>query len=64
MNGKSNYIQIHLNKELHGNTKLQFDFYTYRCKSIASPESIDTKFDYEFVNHISASRINFNIQKF
>ncbi|WP_395463162.1 hypothetical protein [Wolbachia endosymbiont of Cantharis cryptica] len=67
VNGKSNYIQFYLSKELDGNAKLGFDFYAYRYKSVASPESylsIDTKFDYEFVNHISASRINFNIEKF
>jgi|GEM_PF-3512334 len=67
VNDKSNYIQIDLNKELNGNIKLGFDFYTYRYKSTASPESylnIDTKLDYEFVNHISASRINLNIEKF
>jgi hypothetical protein len=65
VNDKSNYIQFHLNKELNGNIKLGFDFYTYRYKSTASPEScINTKFDFEFVNHISASRINFNIEKF
>ncbi len=64
---KSNYIQFHLDKELNGNTKLGFDFYTYRYKHTASPEnylSFDAKFDYEFVNHISASKINFNIEKF
>ncbi|WP_265026264.1 hypothetical protein [Wolbachia endosymbiont (group A) of Bibio marci] len=66
VNDKSNYIQFHLDKEPSGNTKLGFDSYTYRYKNTASPESylsIDTKFDYEFVNHISASRINFNIEK-
>ncbi|MDR2831725.1 MAG: hypothetical protein LBV62_02315 [Rickettsiales bacterium] len=67
VNGKSNYIQFYLDKEPSGNTKLGFDFYAYWYKNVASPESyfsIDTKFDYEFVNHISASRINFNIEKF
>ncbi|MGL9759290.1 MAG: hypothetical protein ACR5LA_11285 [Wolbachia sp.] len=67
VNDKSNYIQFHLDKEPSGNTKLGFDFYTYRYKNTASPESylsIDTKFDYEFVNDISASIINFNIEKF
>nr|WP_218939327.1 hypothetical protein [Wolbachia endosymbiont of Atemnus politus] len=67
VNGKNNYVQFHLNKELNGNAKLGFDFYTYRFKNTASPKSylsIDTKFDYEFINHISASRINFNIEKF
>ncbi|MGL9718224.1 MAG: hypothetical protein ACR5K9_06100 [Wolbachia sp.] len=66
-NGKSNYIQFHLDKEPSGNAKLGFDFYTYRYQNTASPESylsIDAKFDYEFVNHISASRVNFNIEKF
>ena len=64
---KSNYIQFHLDKELNENTKLEFDFYTYRYKHTASPEnylSVDAKLDYEFVNHISASKINFNIEKF
>ncbi|MDM8335525.1 hypothetical protein [Wolbachia pipientis] len=67
VNGKSNYIQFHFNKELNGNAKLGFDWYTYKYKSTASPESylsIDTKFDLEFINHISASRVNFNIEKF
>ncbi|WP_419247136.1 hypothetical protein ACJZL1_05715 [Wolbachia endosymbiont of Rhagoletis indifferens] len=67
VNDKSNYIQFHLDKEPSGNAKLGFDLYTYRYKNTASPESylsIDTKFDYEFVNDISASRINFNIEKF
>lgn len=67
VNGKSNYTQIHLNEDLNGNAKLGFDFYTYRYKHTANPEnylSIDTKFDCEFVNHISASKINFNIEKF
>ncbi|MCA4775462.1 hypothetical protein IHO40_05330 [Wolbachia endosymbiont of Mansonella ozzardi] len=67
VNGKSNYIQIDLNKELNENVKLGFDFYTYRYENTAIPESylnIDIKFDYEFVNHISASRINLNIEKF
>ncbi|WCR58092.1 hypothetical protein [Wolbachia endosymbiont of Ctenocephalides felis wCfeJ] len=67
VNGKSNYIQFYLDKELSGNAKLEFDFYTYRYKNTANPESylsVDTKFDCEFVNHISASRINFNIEKF
>ncbi|MCA4774554.1 hypothetical protein, partial [Wolbachia endosymbiont of Mansonella perstans] len=67
VNGKSNYIQIDLNKELNGNVKLGFDFYTYRYENTAIPESylnIDIKFDYEFVTHISASRINLNIEKF
>ncbi len=67
VNDKSNYIQFHLDKELSGNAKLGFDLYTYRYKNTASPESylsIDIKFDYEFVNDISASRINFNIEKF
>ncbi|QKX02064.1 hypothetical protein [Wolbachia endosymbiont of Dirofilaria (Dirofilaria) immitis] len=67
VNGKSNYIQFYLNKELSGNNKLGFDFYTYRYKNTTNPESylsIDTKFNYEFVNHISAARINFNIEKF
>ncbi|QIT36648.1 hypothetical protein [Wolbachia endosymbiont of Brugia pahangi] len=65
--GKSNYIQFHFNKEPSGNTKLGFDFYTYRYKNVASPEhylSIDTKLDYEFISHISASRVNFNIERF
>ncbi len=67
VNNKSNYIQFHFNEELNGNTKLGFDFYTYRYKNTASPESylsIDTKFDCEFVNDISAYRVNFNIEKF
>ncbi|MGL9725350.1 MAG: hypothetical protein ACR5KV_01015 [Wolbachia sp.] len=67
MNDKSNYIQFHLNKELNGSAKLGFDFYTYQYKHTVSPEnylSVNTKFDYEFVNHISASKINFNIEKF
>ncbi|MGL9732723.1 MAG: hypothetical protein ACR5KW_01690 [Wolbachia sp.] len=67
VNNKSNYIQIHLNKELNGNVKLGFDFYTYRYKNTANHESylnIDTKFNYEFVNHISISKINLNIEKF
>ncbi len=67
MNDKSNYIQFHFDKELNENTKLEFDFYTYRYKHTASPEnylSVDAKLDYEFVNHISASKINFNIEKF
>ncbi len=67
VNNKSNYIQFNFNEELNGNTKLGFDFYTYRYKNTASPESylsIDTKFDCEFVNDISAYRVNFNIEKF
>ncbi|MFP3026119.1 MAG: hypothetical protein ACEY3L_07695 [Wolbachia sp.] len=67
VNDKSNYIQFHFDKELNENTKLEFDFYTYRYKHTASPEnylSVDAKLDYEFVNHISASKINFNIEKF
>ncbi|MDG7055619.1 MAG: hypothetical protein LJD31_03745 [Wolbachia endosymbiont of Menacanthus eurysternus] len=64
VNGKSNYIQFHLNKELNGNAKLGFDFYAYRVASSENYLNVDTKFDYEFVNHISASRINFNIEKF
>ncbi len=67
VNNKSNYIQFHFNEELNENTKLGFDFYTYRYKNTASPESylsIDTKFDCEFVNDISAYRVNFNIEKF
>ncbi len=67
VNNKSNYIQFHFNEELNGNTKLGFDFYTYRYKNTASPESylsINTKFDCEFVNDISAYRVNFNIEKF
>lgn len=67
VNDKSNYIQFHFDKELNENTKLEFDFYTYRYKNTASPEnylSVDAKLDYEFVNHISASKINFNIEKF
>ncbi len=67
VNGKSNYIQFHLDKKLSGNNKLEFDFYTYRYKNTANPErylSIDTKFNYEFINNISAARINFNIEKF
>ncbi|WP_343288797.1 hypothetical protein [Wolbachia endosymbiont of Encarsia formosa] len=67
VNDKSNYIQFHFDKELNENTKLEFDFYTYRYKNTASPEnylSVDAKLYYEFVNHISASKINFNIEKF
>ncbi|QKX01390.1 hypothetical protein GOY13_00120 [Wolbachia endosymbiont of Cruorifilaria tuberocauda] len=67
VNGKSNYIQLHINKEPSKNNKLKFDFYIHRYKDSTNPESylsIDTKFDYEFINQISATRINFNIEKF
>ncbi|MDD9331479.1 MAG: hypothetical protein PV340_02345 [Wolbachia sp.] len=67
VNDKSNHIQFNLSKELNENAKLGFDFYVYRYKNIASPESylsIDTKFGYEFVNDISASSINFDTEKF
>ncbi|MCV3769752.1 MAG: hypothetical protein K0T53_03485, partial [Wolbachia pipientis] len=67
INGKSNYIQLHLNNEPSGNNKLEFDFYIYQYKNATNPEnylSIDTKFNYEFINYISAAKINFNIKKF
>ncbi|QKX03303.1 hypothetical protein GOY07_04070 [Wolbachia endosymbiont of Litomosoides sigmodontis] len=66
-NGKSNYIQFHFDKEPNGNTKLGFDFYIYRYKNLVSPEhylNINTKLGYELINHISASRVNFNIERF
>ncbi|APR98480.1 hypothetical protein [Wolbachia endosymbiont of Folsomia candida] len=67
VNDRSNYIEFNFNKALDANAKLGFDFYIYRYKNAASPEnylSIDTKFDYEFVNEVSSSRINFNMEKF
>ncbi|QOD38089.1 hypothetical protein [Candidatus Wolbachia massiliensis] len=61
VNGKSNYVQFHFNKEL---SKLGFDLYAYRFTSPEGYLSIDIKLNYEFINHISASRVNFNIEKF
>jgi hypothetical protein len=67
VNDKSNHIQFNLSKGLSANAKLGFDFYVYRYKNIENPEgylSVDTKCDYEFVNDISASSINFDIGRF
>lgn len=67
VNDRSNYIEFNFNKALNANAKLGFGFYIYRYKNTANPEeflSIDTKFDYEFVNDVSASSINFDIEKF
>lgn len=67
VNDKGNYVQFSLNKKLNGNTKLGFDLHAYRYKSFINPErylNIDTKLDYEFIDDISASRVNFDIEFF
>lgn len=64
---KSNHIQFSFDKTSDGNAKLGFDLYAYRYKNTSNPEdylNIDTKFDCEFINGVSASSINFNIEKF
>nr|WP_246168489.1 hypothetical protein [Wolbachia endosymbiont of Ctenocephalides felis wCfeT] len=66
VNDGSNYIQISFNKEINGNAKSSQDLYIYRYKDVAKPEdylSMDIKLDYEFVSDISASSMNFNIEK-
>ncbi|MDG7056289.1 MAG: hypothetical protein LKM44_02250 [Wolbachia endosymbiont of Meromenopon meropis] len=64
VNDKSNYIQLYLNKERNGNTKLEFDFYAYNIVSVKNRLNVDIKFGYEFVNQISFSKVNFYIEKF
>lgn len=64
---KNNYIQFAFNKEPERNAKLWFGLYIYRYKSTSNPGdhlNIDTKVDYEFITEISASSVNFNIEKF
>lgn len=66
-NDRANQIRINFYKRSNEGAKLGFDFSVYRFKDTVNPESylsIDTKFNYELINDISASKLNFDIEKF
>ena len=66
VNHKPNHVRFDFNKESES-SKLGFDSYIYRFKSTIHSEdylSIDTKFDCELIGDISASKVNFDLEKF
>ncbi|WFW29848.1 MAG: hypothetical protein LJI21_00830 [Wolbachia endosymbiont of Menacanthus eurysternus] len=62
----NNYIEFYINEKLN-KTKLGFNLLIYKYKdtlNLKNHLNIDIKFNYDFMNHISASKAHFNIEKF